>query len=315
LSFASVLSIPPLTISSEDTHARAKKSNIETLPTDISLVSASDYLLSIVPPRDAISTAERITTAFNAQPKTTPLYYLDLNAISPRTARQIAQIFATTAPSIKFLDGGIIGGAPSLKGTTNPNTVPGGITVSSSPSANHAWNRPSIPISGPHELSSHISGAHLQATLNMKHISNDIGPASGLKCCFASTSKGFTALCIQAFTTASNLGVLELLQEEMGARMPGMLKAGTGGVTGMPPKAYRWVREMEEIAIAHADEGGFEGGEKEGEGIFGQVASIYRSVAEETVLGQEKTERRKRGLTVEDVAAAMGEGAKRKKVE
>ena len=99
--------------------------------------------------------------------------------------------------------------------------------------------------------------------------------------------------------------------------MPGMLKSGTWGVTAMPPKAYRWVREMEEIAITHADEGGFEGGERDGDGVFGQIAGVYRSVAEETVLGEEKTERRKRGLTVEDVAGAMGEGllAKRKKME
>lgn len=81
----------------------------------------------------------------------------------------------------------------------------------------------------------------------------------------------------------------------------------------MPPKAYRWVREMEEIAETHADEGGFDG-EK---GVFGEIASVYRSVADETVLGEEKTERRKRGLTVEDVAAAVEEGLKkkRKKVE
>jgi len=118
---------------------------------------------------------------------------------------------------------------------------------------------------------------------------------------------------IQSFTTASNLGVLPLLQEEMGNRMPGLLKSGSNGVINMPPKAYRWVREMEEIAITHADSG-FAGGE-EGTGIFGEIAKVYKSVADETVLGEEKTERRKRGLTVEDVAAAMGEGlAKKRKI-
>ena len=76
---------------------------------------------------------------------------------------------------------------------------------------------------------------------------------------------------------------------------------------------------MEEIAITHAEEGGFEGGEGgeggKGVGIFGEIARVYKSVAEETVLGEEKTERRKRGTTIEDVAEAMGEGlrSKRKK--
>ena len=74
---------------------------------------------------------------------------------------------------------------------------------------------------------------------------------------------------------------------------PGCLKIQSD----MLPKAYRWVREMEEIAQTHADEGGFNGEP----GIYGEVAKVYKSVAEDTVLGEEKTERRKRGVTVEDV--------------
>ena len=166
-----------LTPSSQDTHDRVQKSSIEALPSDGSLVSVSDYILSIVPPRDAFATAKRITTAFKAlpTPKTSPLYYLDLNAISPRTARSIATLFTTETPAVKFLDGGILGGPPSLK--------------ASSPDASPTWTRPSIPISGPHQLmSAPISGAHLQETLNIKHINPEIGPASGLKCCFASTT-------------------------------------------------------------------------------------------------------------------------------
>jgi 3-hydroxyisobutyrate dehydrogenase-like beta-hydroxyacid dehydrogenase len=285
-----------LTLSSQDTHTRVQKASIEALPTDTSLVSASDYILSIVPPRDALATAKRITTAFKTlpTPKPKPLYYIDLNAISPGTARSIAALFTTQTPTINFLDGGIIGSPPSLKETT--------------------WSLPSIPISGSHSLTSAISGTHLQESLNIKHIGPEVGSASGLKCCFASTTKGFTALCIQSFTTAQSLGVLPNLLEEMEARLPNQLKSAQRGLTAMPPKAYRWVKEMEEIAMCHSDEGGFEG---EGKGIFDAVAEVYRSVADETVLGEEKTERRKRGLTVEDVAGCVGEGLmkKRKKVE
>jgi hypothetical protein len=35
----------------------------------------------------------------------------------------------------------------------------------------------------------------------------------------------------------------------------------------VPPKAYRWVREMEEIALTYADEGGFNGDI----GIYGEI--------------------------------------------
>jgi hypothetical protein len=91
--------------------------------------------------------------------------------------------------------------------------------------------------------------------------------------------------------------------------IPAMLKRAEGGVSGMPPKAYRWVREMEEIAETHAEVGGFDSL------LFEGVAGVYRTVAEDTVLGLEKTGERKRGRTVEDVAAAMGEGLEAKRMK
>lgn len=143
-----------------------------------------------------------------------------------------------------------------------------------------------------------------------------------------------------------------------------MLKRAKGGVTGMPPKAYRWVKEstcsfcthlnlsshlqiisyfenlasslihvifhllisvfsVEEISQTHSEEGLFSSATKSEDpevasstlGIFHEIAELYRAVAEDTVLGEEKTERRKRGLDVEDVAAAMGEGLKSKRAK
>jgi hypothetical protein len=77
----------------------------------------------------------------------------------------------------------------------------------------------------------------------------------------------------------------------------------------MCPKAYRWVREMEEIGECHADEGGF----ADGLNVFNGVAEIYRVVADETVLGEEKITQRKRGRTVEDVAVAIADGLEKKR--
>jgi len=69
---------------------------------------------------------------------------------------------------------------------------------------------------------------------------------------------------------------------------------------------------VEEISATHEEDGGFESA---GKGLFSEVAKVYNSVAYDSVLGEEKTEKRKRGLTIGDVAAAMSEGnaAKRKK--
>jgi hypothetical protein len=90
--------------------------------------------------------------------------------------------------------------------------------------------------------------------------------------------------------------------------IPETLKSAEAGVPGMPPKAYRWILEMEEIAATHAEEGGFE------MDLFEGVAGVYKAVAEDPVLRAEKMGNRKRGRTLEDVAAAMSEGleAKRK---
>jgi hypothetical protein len=129
--------------------------------------------------------------------------------------------------------------------------------------------------------------------------------------CFATVTKGLTALAIQAFTTAHQLDVVEELKTEMSDFIPIILKSIEGSLPAMAPKAYRWVREMEEIAATHVEEGGFD------ETLFQGVAGVYRNVADDTILGLEKTGNRKRGRTLEDVAVVMGEGldAKRKKKE
>ncbi len=146
----------------------------------------------------------------------------------------------------------------------------------------------------------------LAAALGSRHISPAVGAASGLKMCYASMSKGFSAIATQAFTTAHQLGVLDDLRWALGDA--GMARAERA-LTGMPPKAYRWVREMEEISDTFAQEAGFD------PDLFRGCAGVFRAVADDTVLGHEKIGDRKRGRTAEDVAAAVAEGlaAKRKK--
>ncbi|KAH7031584.1 6-phosphogluconate dehydrogenase [Microdochium trichocladiopsis] len=292
---------------SNDTIDRAKAAKVELLNSDEDLCEQCAVILSVVPPRDAVATAQRIIDAAITGPfprKATdgkePLYFADLNAVAPSTIKSIAELFDKASSkrpetAVRFIDGSIIGGPPAL----------------AKPAADAAWKRPSIPTSGPHSIGS-ISdfGPKLSTTLNMRHISPTIGAASGLKMCFASLSKGFTALAIQSFTTASRLGVLDELTSELATHSPASLKTAQFGLTGMPPKAYRWVREMEEINRTFEEEGGFQAGRHD---IFGAVAEVYKSVAEETVLGEEKIGKRKRGQDAADVAAAMAEGLEKRK--
>lgn len=144
-------------------------------------------------------------------------------------------------------------------------------------------------------------------TLNIKQISSSVGSASGLKMCFASMTKGFTAIAIQSFTTAQKLGVLPELQQHLVDYSPKTGQLAEKGLVGMPPKAYRWVREMEEIADTLHEEGGFDSD------MFSGASKIFRLVAEDTELGNEKTESRQRGIDTEDVALLMNEAMQRKR--
>lgn len=217
--------------------------------------------------------------------------YIDLNAIPARLAREIASSFspASTSPSnddgtvlCQFLDGGIIGAPPSQD------------------SQSKSWQKPSLVVSG--SIDFPPSFTKLSETLNMKIISATVGSASTLKLSFAALTKGLTALAILSFATAEKEEILPELLEHLEEYSPHTAALCTRGVTGMPPKAYRWVEEMRGIGEAFDAEGSWRG---LGESVFGAFAEVYRTVAEETVLGQEKVGKRRRGTTVADVAQIM----------
>jgi len=134
------------------------------------------------------------------------------------------------------------------------------------------------------------------------------------------------ALSILSFTTAHQAGVLPALEEHLKEFNPGALAAAKHGLTGMPPKAYRWVDEMRQINETFVEEGGFSPdvlAAEEGRagmgvsvgtaGVFEGVAEIYKLIADDTVLGQERVESRKRGTDVADVVECIGEGIRAKK--
>ncbi|TGJ79120.1 hypothetical protein E0Z10_g9647 [Xylaria hypoxylon] len=283
---------------SNDTIERAKSAQVEIYKSDEHLAEACDVILSVVPPRDAAATAQRIVDAVTGPfRRSEPLYFADLNAVAPSTTKTIAALFDRTRGQVCFIDGAIIGNPPSPKSGAD-----------ASGSSSTEWNVPSIPVSGPYKISEIPGyGEKLSATLNVRHVSDEIGGASGLKMCFASLTKGFTSLAIQSFTTAKRLGVLDELQSELQGHVPSHWKSAERGVIGMAPKAYRWVKEMEEIALTFDEEGGFP------QDLFQGVAKVYQAVAEDTVLGEEKVGKRKRGTDVHDMAAAMAEGLENKK--
>lgn len=288
---------------SKETLERAQAAGVTNLPTDTDLVKQCDVILSVVPPRDAEITAQRIIDAMQFITKE-QLYFADMNAVAPSTIKAMSKSIQRGQVPITLIDGSILGGPPKPKKVDAPATAAPGTSAS----AGGDWDMPLMPTSGPVQIANIPGyGARLAETLNVKHISPDIGASSGLKMCYASLSKGYAAIAIQSFTTAQRMGVLEPLREALQDTVPGRVKQTENALTGMPPKAYRWVREMEEIAKTHAEEGGFE------DYLFKGAAGVFKAVAQDTVLGQEKVGDRKRGRTAEDVAAAMAEGMEKRR--
>ncbi|KAG5981377.1 hypothetical protein E4U55_002998 [Claviceps digitariae] len=293
----------------QDTIDRANAANVGIVPSDLHLVNQCQVILSIVPPRDAHATAQRVADALSGRPASEhePIFFVDLNAVSPSSAKAMAYMFEKARVPVRFMDGCILGVPPRLRdGAAGASAVAATDSLTNT-DKDPEWRRPSIAVSGPHRLSLLPDGDHLAGVLNMRSISDDVGAASGLKMCFAAVSKGFTALATQSFATARRLGVADELRREMGQILPGFLATAERSVPDMPPKAYRWVREMEEIADTMAEEGGWT---KE---LFSGAADVYRSVAENDVLGKEKIGKRRRGMTIEDVAVLVGEGLEQKK--
>ncbi|KAF2100715.1 6-phosphogluconate dehydrogenase C-terminal domain-like protein [Rhizodiscina lignyota] len=270
---------------SKGTQDRAFSAGIELLPSLEALFDESDYLLSIVPPRDALSTANRIALAASkCNQRKEPLYYLDLNAVSPRTARETEELFRQYS-NICLIDGGIIGGVPYQK------------KAADSTAGDPDWHCPSLMVSGPTQ----VPDQSLAKILNVRHVGDTIGPATGLKMCFAVTTKGFISLAIESFVTAHRLGVLPELKEYLGEYNASTLKIAEKGLVTMPPKAYRWVGEMLEISRTMHEDGGFD------PTIFEGVSEVYRFVADESELGKEKPGARVRGKTVEDVVELLSQ--------
>ncbi|WP_371826461.1 DUF1932 domain-containing protein [Caballeronia sp. M1242] len=196
--------------------ARANDAGME----DASLaeLAACDFILSIVPPAVAVQSAERLAPALAQADR--KAVYVDCNAISPETAATIARtVDATGAP---FVDAAIIG----------------------PPSA------PKFYLSGPHAARAAVLG---EAGLNVRVLDGPVGAASALKMSYAGITKGLTALGSAMSLAALRNGAGQALFDELRESQPELAAWLAGNVPRMPPKAYRWVAEMEEIAAFIGD--------------------------------------------------------------
>ncbi len=172
-------------------------------------------VLAVCPPHGALALAREVARrGFHG-------IYVDANAVSPDTARQVAR--AVEGAGATFVDGGIIGPPPLRQGTSR-FYLSGGAAP---------------------EVAALFAGSNLEAI----PLEGAAGAASGLKVCYAAWTKGATALLAAIRVLAEHEGVEQALLAEWKLSQPGLDKRSEA-VSLQARKAWRWIGEMEEIAAS-----------------------------------------------------------------
>ena len=252
---------------SERSRTLAAKAGIEDVSTLENLVRRADILLCVLVPASALDVARDVAAAIRTTGST--LLYVDCNAIAPRTVRTIGETI--TAAGARFADAGIIGPPPSRPGTKFYASGPG----------------------------AEAFGDLANYGLDVRVLGGEIGQASGLKMCYGAMTKGLQALGTELLVAARLMGLEEALRAEQRETMTEVLAWVERSMPTMPPKAYRWVGEMEEIATCFADLGMTPS-------ILNGAADIYRFVAD-TPIGRETPENRDKDRDAAGVVAALAE--------
>jgi L-threonate 2-dehydrogenase len=207
-------------------------------------IAASDFILSILPPGDAVALAERFQPALkasNAKP-----VYVDCNAINPKTVDRVAAVIAPT--DCPFVDSGIIG-SPPKPGDAGPRFYASG---------------PAAP----------RFATLRQYGLDVRVLDGAISAASALKMSYAGITKGTQAIGAAMMLAATRAGSADALFAELSSSQKEMFAWFKRGLALMPPKAYRWIAEMHEIA-------GFVGDDPAAKDLYEGAAHFYERIAED----------------------------------
>jgi 3-hydroxyisobutyrate dehydrogenase-like beta-hydroxyacid dehydrogenase len=242
--------LTPLAGRSEASKARARQAGMRAVTDDDA--AAADMVLSIVPPGDALSLAEKFAPLLMRGPNK-PIY-VDCNAVNPVTVSRISAVIARAG--LPFVDSGIIGGPPG-------------------PEA-----------SGPAFYASGTAAPRFAELagygLDVRVLDGPLGAASALKMSYAGITKGFTALGAAMMLAATRGGAAEALRRELAQSQPALFAWLERQMPKMYSKAYRWVAEMEEIA-------GYVGEDPAARRMFEGSAQLYERLAEDFAAAQSET--------------------------
>ena len=229
-----------LTGRSTETADRAKKYGL-TAASDEE-IAAADYILSILPPGDAVALAQRFAPSLKAS-NSKPVF-VECNAVSPPTAERVAAVIAPTGSP--FVDAGIIGSPPKT-GDAGPRFYASG------PEAGRF-------------------AALKSYGLDVRVLPGPPTAASAMKLSYAGITKGMQGLAAVMMLAATRAGTADALFAELSSSQAPMLAWLKRSLSLMPPKAYRWIAEMHEIAD-------FVGEDPAGHELYVGAAHFYEQVA------------------------------------
>jgi putative dehydrogenase len=253
LSSHGVRVLTSLTGRGERTAARARAAGM--IAASDEEIAAADFILSVLPPGEALALAQRFAPALaasNAKP-----VYVDCNAINPATVERVAGAIVPTG--CPFVDAGIIGPPPAVVAPT-----PAG--------------KGNAEVSGPRIYASGAEAARLarlrQYGLDVRVLEGSPSAASALKMSYAGITKGTQAIGAAMMLAAMRGGSAEALFAELSYSQAEMLAQFTQQLPKMPAKAYRWVAEMQEIA-------GFVADDPAARELYEGAAHFYQRMAED----------------------------------
>ena len=203
------------------TRERATAAGLEDVGTLRDLVAASDVILSVCPPESALDVAREVAAAGFGR------IYVDGNAVSPATAREIGRVIEGAGAT--FIDGGIVGPPPRKHGTTR------------------------LYVSG--AGAPQVKALFGDSALEVIVLDAPAGAASAVKMAYASWTKGTSALILSVRALAAIEGVEDALLAEWRTSQPQLIKRAEDAASGSAPKAWRFVGEMNEIAATFAAAG------------------------------------------------------------
>ena len=202
---------------SDVTRRRADNAGARSVPSLARLVSESELVVSIVVPSAAKRVAAKVAKALLKAGRRDFLY-LDANATSPMTAREIERHLSPS--SANFVDGCIIGGAAKIgKGAV-------------------------VYVSGPQAarlLALEESG------LSVKVLGPEIAQASAFKIVYAGLTKGLQGLLVELLVGARKLGLLDEILQQYDKSFPGLVEKIGPSIAGLALHAARRAEEMGEL--------------------------------------------------------------------